>query len=144
MSKSLIVKNSVTIKAKPAKVWQVLTDPAFTAKYMYGCAVVSEWNVGSPVIWRGADGTIYVQGKVVAIKPGKSVQFTCFDPNGGYKDMPANYTTVSYDLSAKGSETVLDMEQGDFAKGEDGEKRYNDTVGSWEGVLAKIKEIAES
>jgi uncharacterized protein YndB with AHSA1/START domain len=33
------------IKATPEKVWQALTDPAFTARYWYGTRLESDWKV---------------------------------------------------------------------------------------------------
>jgi len=38
----LIVQNTVTINATPAKVWDALVNPAQTKKYMFGCETVSE------------------------------------------------------------------------------------------------------
>jgi len=51
MSEPLIVKNSITINAPAAKVWNALVNPEETKKYMFGCETVSDWQVGSPLIW---------------------------------------------------------------------------------------------
>jgi uncharacterized protein YndB with AHSA1/START domain/DNA-binding MarR family transcriptional regulator len=38
------------IKATPERLWQALTDPAFTARY-WGITFDSDWEVGSPMTW---------------------------------------------------------------------------------------------
>ncbi|MBD3290791.1 hypothetical protein GF337_18435, partial [candidate division KSB1 bacterium] len=102
MTDELIFKKSLEIKAPPKKVWDALTNPAMTLKYMY-CEVQSDWNVGSQVIWKGYhDGkeVVFVRGKITAIKPQKLLQFTLFDPNKGIADVPENYVLVTYELNA--------------------------------------------
>jgi uncharacterized protein YndB with AHSA1/START domain/DNA-binding transcriptional ArsR family regulator len=39
------------IETTPEKLWQALTDPAFTVRY-WGAELKSDWAVGSPVLWR--------------------------------------------------------------------------------------------
>jgi uncharacterized protein YndB with AHSA1/START domain/biotin operon repressor len=43
------------IESTPEKVWQALTDPAFTKRY-WGAELKSDWLVGSPLLWREGDG----------------------------------------------------------------------------------------
>src|SRR3954453_13747709 len=38
------------IQSTPERVWQALTDPAFTRRY-WGVALESDWAAGSPVAW---------------------------------------------------------------------------------------------
>jgi uncharacterized protein YndB with AHSA1/START domain/DNA-binding transcriptional ArsR family regulator len=38
------------IKTTPERLWQALTDPAFTRQY-WGTELISDWKVGSPVTW---------------------------------------------------------------------------------------------
>jgi uncharacterized protein YndB with AHSA1/START domain len=39
------------IDTTPEKLWQALTDPAFTRRY-WGAGLESDWKVGSPVLWQ--------------------------------------------------------------------------------------------
>lgn len=53
MSKPLFVKNSIVINASTEKVWDALVNPEQTKKYMFGCETVSDWKVGTSLLWRG-------------------------------------------------------------------------------------------
>lgn len=144
MSKELIVEDSISINAPASKVWNALIDPELTKKYMFNCEAISEWKAGSSLVWKGAlDGKVYVKGTILKIEAEKILQYTTFDPNGGYKDVPSNYLTVDYALSKENGGTLLTVSQGDYAAVEDGQKRYEDTVGGWGMVLSKIKELVE-
>ena len=127
MSAPLIVENSITINATAAKVWGLLVNPEQTKKYMFGCETVSDWQVGSPLLWKGVyEGTemVFVKGDIVMIEPGKLLVYTVIDPNSNtIPDVPENYLTVTYALSEDNGQTVLTVSQGDFATVADGEKR---------------------
>jgi len=53
------------IETTPEKLWQALTDPAFTNRY-WGGGPSSDWRVGSPVLWQSsADDPFKDLGQVV-------------------------------------------------------------------------------
>jgi uncharacterized protein YndB with AHSA1/START domain len=143
----MIVRDSIQIAAPPSRVWEVLTKPDYTRQYMFGCDAISDWRRGSPLIWRGAeDGKVYVKGTIVDIVPDLMLRYTTFDPNAGdgYEDKPENYTTVTLELTPSEADTRLSVSQGDFSRIAGGELRFAHTVNSWQAVLTKIKEIAET
>ncbi len=43
------------VRTTPEALWRALTDPAFTHRY-WGAGLVSDWKVGSPVLWQDAPG----------------------------------------------------------------------------------------
>lgn len=148
MSNGLFVTNSITLNAPAAKVWDVLTNPAQTKKYMFGCETVSDWKKGSPLLWKlihEGKELIAVKGTITEIQPGKRLVYTTIDPNSGIADIPENYLTVIYDLSTENGQTLLTVSQGDYSKVGDGEKRYNETVagGGWTPILVEIKKLVE-
>lgn len=146
----LSVKNDITINSPASKVWDVLTNPEQTKKYMYGCETVSDWKPGSELLWRGeweGKPMVFVKGYIVKIEPGKFLAYTTFDPNNpAIEDTPANYLTVTYSLSEQDGQTVLSVTQGDYTNVAMGQKRYEDAVsaGGWSSVLTEIKKVAES
>jgi uncharacterized protein YndB with AHSA1/START domain len=150
MSHPLIVTSAITIQAPAGKVWNALTNPAQTKKYMFGCEALSDWKVGSPLIWKGNfNGVelIAVKGTILKIQPGKFLAYTTIDPNNAaIPDLPENYLTVTLDLSEKEGQTVLTATQGDYSTVGDGENRYKHTVdgGGWNPILIEIKKLVET
>lgn len=147
MKAPLFTENEISINAPVSEVWDLLINPEKTKLYMYGCVVICDWIPGGPLLWKGStDDVIYVKGDLLALEPEKSLVYTVIDPNGTYADIPENYLTVTYELSPSEAGTRFRVTQGDYSKVEDGEKRYRDSVeaSGWQGVLDKIREIAES
>lgn len=149
MAENLFVKDSITIEAPVSSVWDALINPEQTKKYMFGCETVSDWKIGSPLLWRGnyeGEDMVFVKGKIVDIQPEKLLSYTTIDPNNpDVPDIPENYLTVTYTLTEKDGKTTLDISQGDYSTVEDGEKRYADTVegGGWSSILEAIKMLLE-
>lgn len=149
MSQPLIVKNSITIHAPAAKVWDALTNPAQTKKYMFGCEALSDWKEGSPLIWKGNfNGVelIAVKGVVKKINPGKYLEYTVIDPNNPkIPDQPGNYLTVTCELAEKEGITTFTATQGDYNTVAEGAERYKHTVdgGGWAPILEAIKMLVE-
>jgi uncharacterized protein YndB with AHSA1/START domain len=150
MNKPLTIKNTITINAPASKVWDALTNPGQTKKYMFGCETVSDWKQGSPLLWKGShEGKemIFVKGNIVDIKPGKFLAYTTIDPNSTIDDVSENYLQVTYDLSSSGGQTILTVTQGDYSTVAEGERRYNESYNNGEGwnpILAEIKKLVEA
>jgi uncharacterized protein YndB with AHSA1/START domain/DNA-binding transcriptional ArsR family regulator len=52
------------IKTDPERLWQALTDPAFTTRY-WGVSVVTDWEVGSAMVWEDSGGSISDPAQIV-------------------------------------------------------------------------------
>ncbi len=150
MPKELFIHNEITINAPASKVWDLLTNPEQTKKYMFGCEAISYWKPDDPLIWKGeweGQEMIFVKGYIVRIEPCKHLAYTTIDPNNpNIADIPGNYTTVTCDLTELNGQTLLKVSQGDFATVDDGEKRYNEAYNNGEGwnpILTEIKKLAE-
>ena len=145
----LEVKNTITIHATAQKVWDVLTNPEQTQKYMFGCETVSDWNTGSALLWKGSyEGKemVFVKGIILQIQPDKVLQYTVIDPFASYPDIPENYLNVTYTLKEKEGSTELTVTQDGFENAAEGEKRYKDVYNNgegWQPILVQIKQIAE-
>ena len=150
MNKPLIIENEILIEAPAPKVWDALTNPAQTKKYMFGCETVSDWKPGSPLDWKGyyeGKEMVFVKGHIVEIAPNQFLSYTTIDPNSSIPDIPENYLTVTYSLKEEDHKTLLTVTQGDYSKVADGEKRYQDSHNNGEGwspILVEIKKLVES
>lgn len=149
MSQSLFVRNTITINASAAAVWDALVNPEQTRKYMFGCATVSDWKPGSSLEWKGeheGKEMVFVKGTILEINPGKFLAYTTIDPHSNIDDVSENYLTVTYDLQAEDGHTVLTVTQGDYSKVAEGERRYKEAWNNGEGwnpILVQIKQLVE-
>lgn len=146
----LHITNSIHINASSKQVWDALTKPDETKKYMFGCEAISDWEVGSPLIWKmmhEGKEFIPVKGHIKGIEAGKHLAYTVIDPhNLNIPDIPENYLTVTYDLIEEKDGTTLRVTQGDYNQVADGEKRYKDAYNNGEGwnpILQLIKAQVE-
>jgi len=150
MKQQLIIKNTISINAPAAKVWDALVNPEQTKKYMFGCETVSDWKIGSELLWRGeyeGKKMDFVKGHVVQLKPNELLVYTVIDPNNpSIPDVPENYLTVTYTVTEENGVTLFTVTQGDYATVAEGEKRYQDSYNNGEGwnpILVEIKKLVE-
>ena len=145
----LVVQNTITINASADEVWDVLTNPQQTKKYMFGCETVSDWTIGSDLFWKGSyegQEMVFVKGRILEIEPKKVLKYTVIDPNASYPDLPVNHLNVTYELHEANGETTLTVSQDGFENAADGEKRYRDVYNNgqgWYPILVLIKDLAE-
>jgi uncharacterized protein YndB with AHSA1/START domain len=150
MSQPLIIRNSIDIHAPASKVWNVLTNPEETKKYMFGCEALSDWKEGSSLIWKGNfNGVelIAVKGEIRKIQAGKYLEYTVIDPNNPQiPDLPENYLTVTYEVTENNGTTTLIATQGDYNTVGEGADRYKHSVdgGGWAPILDAIKAQVEA
>jgi len=149
MENKKTVTNTITINAAATAVWDALVNPTKTKLYMFGCETVSDWKVGSDLLWRGnyeGKEMVFVKGKIKTIEPGKLLVYTVFDPFASYPDIPENHLNVTYKLEQQALQTILTVIQDGFEGAAEGEKRYQDVYNKGEGwnpILEQIKQVCE-
>ena len=147
---NLIVQNTIVINASAGKVWDALVNPAQTKKYMFGCETVSDWKVGSSLLWQGdyeGKTMVFVKGYIKEIQANKILKYAVIDPNAAMPDIPENYLNVTYELSEQNGQTILTVSQDGFETAADGEKRYKDVYNKgdgWNPILLAIKNVVEA
>jgi uncharacterized protein YndB with AHSA1/START domain len=146
MSK-LIVEDAIEIQASGQRVWTVLTDSQFIQQYMFGCVADTDWQTGSDLLWKGgADGQLYVKGKIVMIDAPRRLEYTVLGADMKIADIPENYLTIVYDVTEqKPGVSRLHVSMGDFNTVGEGKRRHDESVagGGWAPMLEKIKALAE-
>lgn len=139
MGKDFIVKKDVIINTSVPKVWDAITNPALTKKYMYNSEVISDWKTGSSIIWRDADsGKIHVKGIILEIEPGQLLRTKDLSIDSGLPDVESNYSRVVYELMAENGKTRLIVTENNF---NDDESRFKDSEKFWDTVLKRMKEL---
>ncbi len=142
MSLNLIARSSITIAASPGDVWEGLTSPEAIREYMFGATVVSDWQEGHPIVWKGEwKGRPYEDsGVVLQVTPGRALQYSHFSPLAGLPDLPENYHTVTIELDADGPTTLVSLSQDRNATVEECEHAAR----NWEAMLAGLKRWVEA
>ena|SRR5580765_616103 len=149
---TLYVDRSIEIEASSVRIWEVLTQPEFTAKWAneFGSAgpIESDWTIGSEVRWRNAKREVYVSGKVIAVVPHTLLQFTVCDVfNAGFRPISGraeDEITQSYFLRGGPQRTTLTTRHGDFRNLANGEKLFPLVGQLWNRLLPQFKALAEA
>ena len=141
MDRALKVEKVVIIQAGPDKVWKALTDKESIKKYFFGTEAISDWVVGSSLIFQGEwEGKTYQdKGTILAADAGKLLQYNYWSGFSGLDDIPENYSLVTYRLSAELDKTTLTLTQEGFA----GEEAKAHGEGGWTMVLDNLKKLLE-
>lgn len=60
MDTSLTVSKSIEIKTSAENIWDALTNPEKIKVYLFGTEAITDWKVGSPIVFQGEyDGHTY-------------------------------------------------------------------------------------
>ena len=132
----------VTVDATPQQAWQVLTDPAQIRRWMVGTEISTDWQVGSPVTWRGEmNGKPYEdKGEVLEADEPRRLSTTHYSPLMGKEDRPENYHTVTYTLEGDdGGPTTVALEQ----DGNESEEQAEQFSQNWQSMLDAFKGAVE-
>ena len=141
MTKTVIARATTTINAPASKVWDALTKPELIKQYLFGTEVTTDWQVGSPIRYKGEwQGKPYEdKGEIVQIEPRKLLVSTFWSSLGGLPDTPENYNTVRYELSPEGDGTRLTVTQDNNSS----EEAASHSEQNWQKVLDGIKKLLE-
>jgi uncharacterized protein YndB with AHSA1/START domain len=137
----LVAEASTTVAAPIARVWEALTDPAMIERYMFGTQVVSTWEAGSPIVWKGEwEGKPYEdRGTILAIEPPHLLRCTHYSPLSGAPDTPENYHTITYQLSEEGGGTRVVLTQDKNAD----ERERAHASEMWGKMLESLRDVVE-
>ena len=142
MNKKFTAEVTGTINAPAAKVWEAFTTPRLLKQIFFGADVISDWKVGSPIVYKGEwDGKPYEdKGIILQFEPEKLLVTTHWSPLSGVPDVPENYHTVSYKLSGMGNSTKLTITQDNNAT--EDEKMHSEQ--NWKMMLDGVKKMLEA
>jgi len=140
--KKLTAEASITIDAPVNEVWEAFVNPEIIRQYMFGTDVESDWEVGSSIVWRGEwKGTPYEdKGTILRMEQQKSLQYSHFSPLSGQPDTPANYHTVTVELTGQGSQTDVRLTQDN----NEGEEAREHSARNWQTMLEEMKRVLEN
>jgi len=142
------------IKTTPERLWQALTDPAFTARYWGGLAIESDWKPGSPMTWHQKGVTITGPEQVVLeAEPGRRLAYTwhTFTPewakSNGFDDerfqefASEPRSKISFEIEPQGELVKLTVIHEGF---EPGSSVLEGVSQGWPAVIASLKTLLET
>ena len=141
------------INTTPERLWQALTDPAFTRRY-WGVTFDTDWNVGSPMIWEeGGVKTADPAQVVLESEPYRRLAYTWhtltpeWAETVGFSDevftkmAKERRSKVTFDLEPLGEMVKLTVVHGDF---EPGSAMLQSVSEGWPHLLSSLKTLLET
>jgi uncharacterized protein YndB with AHSA1/START domain len=132
---------TIYIAATPAKVWQALTTAEFSRQYFFGFAVELDSKVGGSFIVRAPDGSIHIDGEVLACDPPRKLSVT-WNVNWPGLVEKLGQTVVTYEIVQAGDAVRLTMT-------ESHERELPEDILSggrtgWPAILSSLKSVLET
>ncbi len=142
MDKNLIASQSIEINAKAENVWETLTNPEKIKIYLFGTETITDWKVGSTIIFQGNyNGQQYKdKGNVIKSLENKVLSYNYWSGFSGLEDKLENYSLVTYKIETISINKVkFTWTQKGFAN-KDGQCH---TEQGLKTMLEQIKKLAE-
>jgi uncharacterized protein YndB with AHSA1/START domain len=139
--KGKVATARIDITAPAGRVWTALVDPEQIKQYMFGSQVVTDWQVGSPIVWKGEyEGKPYEdKGVVLEYAEPSRLSVSHFSPMSGQDDVPENYHTLLYTLDSDGAVTTVSLSQDNNADQEEADRATE----IWQQLLAALRQHVE-
>ena len=142
MSNKITAEVKIELKAPMAVVWKAITDPQEVKKYFFGTQLVTDWQIGQPIYFRGEwEGQSYEdKGTVLQFVPQKILQYDYWSSFSQKEDIPENYQTITYEVENKGDHILLSITQTEI----DSKEQKEHSEQNWNMVLGELKKLVES
>jgi len=129
------------INASAEKIWKTLTNPSLISQYLFGAQTITDWNIGSDIIFKiNFEGNEFKdKGIVIENIPNKKLIYKYWSGFCGLEDKPENYSIVSYKIEKVQDGNKLTWTQKGFA---DEQSRVS-SENSLKSILEQIKFISE-
>jgi uncharacterized protein YndB with AHSA1/START domain len=138
---------TIDIQAPRSEVWRSLTDPGRIKEYYLGAEVQTDWQVGSPIAFKGEwDGKAYEdKGEVLVVEPERKLAYSHWSALSGKPDSPENYHVVEVTLDERDGKTRVTLHQSNLAGGATDEDRANREhyEKNWKQMLRGLKQVTE-
>ena len=142
MNRNLKVSKSIEINSNADKVWDALTNPEKIKIYLFGTETITDWKIGSPIVFRGEyDGHKYKdKGNVLEFIRNKTLKYNYWSGFSGLEDRPNNYSIVTYQIdNISDNQVKFTWTQEGFAN-EEGQQHSENGLS---GMLEQIKKLVE-
>ncbi len=142
MDNNLIATQSIEINTNAETVWEILTNPEKIKIYLFGTETITDWKIGSSIMFQGEyNGQRYRdKGNVIESVENKVLSYNYWSGFSGLEDKPENYSLVTYQIEDNTENKVkFTWTQKGFAN-KDGQCH---TEQGLKTMLEQIKKLAE-
>ena len=142
--KNLFIEKSVEIEASAGRVSKILTDPNISREWIRTWwpefdVLESDWQPGSPVLWRLCNGQIGGEGMVVVSEPYWELIYNFSPKECDFRQSEV----IAFKLREINDVTLLAITVGNFGDSAQHEACYSIAVDNWNKTLPKLKALAE-
>jgi uncharacterized protein YndB with AHSA1/START domain len=129
------------IAATPERVWQALTDPAFSRLYFFGFAVDVEPRQGGAFRLLYPDGRTHISGQVIEWSPPRRLSITWLvEGMKEFAELPE--CLVTYDIEPSGEAVKLTMTEAH--SWDVPESILSGGRAGWPAILSNLKSVLET
>ncbi len=130
----------IYIRCTPQQLWDGITNGEVTRQYFHDTTIESDWEVGSPVVFRNADGSLAVEGEVLEVDEPRRLSITwhvLYNPAAA-NERPSR---VTWEIAQHGDACRLSLVHDDF----DGETpTYHGVAEGWLVLISSLKSLIET
>lgn len=140
---SFTIEKEIFINASPVLVFDMLTSSEQIVKYFPLKEVISEWEEGKEVLYKGEiDNKSFTDyGVIDIISRPDEYKYTYWSDNHGTERTPENHVSICYKLSKNASGTKLELVQSNL-RSKEMFQMMDVTV--WDFLLNNMKNYIES
>jgi uncharacterized protein YndB with AHSA1/START domain len=133
--------SSVIINHPLAAVWNALTIPEQVKEYFFGTNQITDWVVGSPIVFRGEwEGKTYEdKGTVLSFNPPYSLSYSYWSSMSGTPDVPESYQSITYSLEEVPEGTKLTITQ----DGSETKEKADHSAENWKILIDGMKKMLD-
>lgn len=142
MRNNLVAKSTILINCSIDEVWKALTDKNMIKQYFFGTETITDWQEGSPILFKGAWGDLQYEDKgyILKIVPNILICYSYWSNLSGTADSIENYQNITYEICPQDNGTLVVVTQ-DNIDTEQNKDHYERDI--WQVVLNGLKELLE-
>lgn len=142
MKTLLTLKTSLTINAPVSDVWDALTNPEVVKAYFFGTHLMTTWQEGSPILFRGEwEGIAYEdKGTVLVFQPESRLSYNYWSSFSNTEDIPDNYANIEYLVEAIENGTKVTVTQDNLKD----EAALAHSEKNWQMLLGEMGKLLET
>lgn len=142
MKNNLVAKSTILISCSVNKVWTALTDKNMIKQYFFGTETITDWQEGSPILFKGTWGDLQYEDKgyILKIVPNNLICYSYWSNLSGTADSIENYQNITYEICPQDNGTLVVVTQDNIDTEQNKAHCERDI---WQVVLNGLKELLE-